>query len=171
MRSLLSHTSGITDPDHGELIAAFAADSGHRYSPEELLALADLPASSDRAEFAYANANYHILGLLIERVTGRAFADVFRDEILEVSGLEHTYLVGFDPVPGPIVPGNADLDGDGAEDSLAEVPYLAVDTYGWSAGAIATTPTDLVRFARALFDGTLLDEYGNRGDDRRIGHR
>ena len=83
---------------------------------------------------------------------------MLRDEILDVAGLEHTYLVGFEPVPEPIVPGNADLDGDGIEDSLADIPYLAVDTYGWTAGAIATTPTDLVTFARALFDGTLLDE-------------
>ena len=157
VRRVLNHTSGITDPDANELIAAFAADPGHRYTPDELLALAHLPAGIDGDEFVYANANYHIAGLLIEQVSGRSFAEVLRDEVLDVAGLDHTYLVGFEDVPEPVVPGNADLDADGSEDSLAEIPYLAVDTYGWSAGAIATTPTDLVTFARALFDGTLLD--------------
>jgi D-alanyl-D-alanine carboxypeptidase len=83
---------------------------------------------------------------------------VLRSEISNVVGLEHTYLLGSEPVPEPIVPGNTDLDGDGTEDSLEEIPYLAVDTYGWSAGAIATTPADLVAFVRSLFDGTLLDD-------------
>jgi D-alanyl-D-alanine carboxypeptidase len=58
------------------------------------------------------------------------------------------------------VPGSVDLDGDGDEDSLAAVPYLAVDMYSWSAGAIASTAADLVTFARAVFDGTLLDDAG-----------
>ncbi len=58
------------------------------------------------------------------------------------------------------MPGNVDLNGDGTEDSLADIPYLAVDSYSWAAGAIATTPADLVAFLRALFDGTLLDDAG-----------
>lgn len=158
VRRLLDHTSGIADPDPNDLIAAFAADPGHRYTTDELLALANLPANGDSDEFAYANANYHIAGLLIEQITGRPFHDVLRSEISDVVGLEHTYLLGSEPVPEPIVPGNIDLDGDATADSLAEIPYLAVDTYGWSAGAVATTPTDLVAFARALFDGSLLDD-------------
>ena len=90
-----------------------------------------------------------------------AFADiatVLRSEILDTAELAHTFLVGFEAVPDPIIPGNVDLDGDGTEDSLVDVPYLAIDTYGWTAGAVVTTPADLVSFARALFDGTLLSE-------------
>jgi D-alanyl-D-alanine carboxypeptidase len=160
VRTLLDHTSGITDPDPNELIARFRADPAHRFSVEELTGLARLPATGPVGEFVYANANYHLVGALIERITGRDFADVLRREILGAAGLEHTYLVEFEPVAEPVVPGNADLDGDGTEDSLADVPYVAVDTYGWAAGAIATTPGDLVAFARAVFDGTLLDDAG-----------
>jgi D-alanyl-D-alanine carboxypeptidase len=160
VRTLLDHTSGITDPDANELVARFRADPAHRFSTEELIGFAQLPTTGPVGEFRYANANYHLVGALIERVTGRDFADVLRSEILDVAGLEHTYLVGSEPVPEPVVPGNADLDGDGTEDSLADVPYLAVDSYGWAAGAIATTPADLVAVARAVFDGTLLDDEG-----------
>jgi D-alanyl-D-alanine carboxypeptidase len=161
-RTLLNHTSGITDPGPDELIAQFRADPAHRFSVQELLTFAHLPteAVASSSEFVYANANYHLAALLIEHATGRDFADVLRTEILDTAGLEHTYLVGFEPLPEPVVPGNVDLNGDGTEDSLADIPYLAVDTYSWSAGAIATTAADLVAFARALFDGTLLDDTG-----------
>jgi D-alanyl-D-alanine carboxypeptidase len=160
VRTLLDHTSGITDPDPNELIARFRADPAHHFSVEELTAFAHLPSTGPVGEFVYANANYHLVGVLIERVTRRDFADVLRSEILDVAGLEHTYLVGFEPVAEPVVPGNVDLDGDGTEDSLTDFPYVAVDSYGWAAGAIATTPADLVAFARAMFDGTLLDDDG-----------
>jgi D-alanyl-D-alanine carboxypeptidase len=160
LRTLLNHTSGIRDPDPTALIARFRAASAHRFTVAELLAFATLPSESVSPEFVYANANYHLAAALIERVTGRDFAEVLRTEVLDTAGLEHTYLVGFEPIPEPVVPGNVDLDGDGSEDSLADIPYLAVDTYSWSAGAVATTPTDLVAFARAVFDGTLLDDAG-----------
>jgi D-alanyl-D-alanine carboxypeptidase len=160
VRRLLNHTSGITDPDPNELVARFRADPAHHFSVAELSDFAQVPSPARVGEFVYANANYHLVGMLIEEVTGADFADVLRTEILAVAELDHTYLVGFEPVTDPVVPGNVDLDGDGTEDSLADVPYLAVDSYGWAAGAIATTPTDLVAFLRALFDGTLLDDDG-----------
>jgi D-alanyl-D-alanine carboxypeptidase len=170
VRDLLAHTSGITDPDPAALIEAFAADPGHRYTPAELIALARLPDESGPAEFRYASANYHLVGVLIEALTGRTYADLLRTEILERAGLTHTYVAGSDRPSEPIVPGNVDLDGDGREDSLAAISYDAVDTYSWSAGAIATTPADLLTFARALFDGTLLppsgvDELTDTGGD------
>jgi D-alanyl-D-alanine carboxypeptidase len=160
IRTLLNHTSGITDPDPTALITRFRADPTHRFTVDELLAFADLSTDDASPEFVYANANYHLAATLIERATRRDFADVLRTELLDTAGLEHTYLVGFEPIPEPVVPGNVDLDNDGTEDSLADIPYLAVDTYSWSAGAIATTPNDLVTFARAVFDGTLLDDTG-----------
>lgn len=160
VRRLLNHTSGITDPEPTELIARFQADPAHRFNAAELAALAVLPPRDPAGDFVYANANYHLVAMLIEHATGRDFADVLRSEILDVVGLDHTYLVGFEPVSEAVVPGNVDLDGDGTEDSLADIPYLAVDSYAWAAGAIATTPADLVAFLRALFDGTLLDDDG-----------
>jgi D-alanyl-D-alanine carboxypeptidase len=160
IRDLLGHTSGIADPDPELLISEFRADSGYRYGYDELIAFADIPdgIEVEPAGFAYANAGYHVLGGVIERVTGTDIATVLRDEILDTADLAHTFLVGFEGVPDPIIPGNVDLDGDGTEESLVDVPYLAIDTYSWTAGAIVTTPDDLVSFARSLFDGTLLSE-------------
>jgi len=160
VRHLLSHTSGIGDPAPELLIGEFQADSGRAYDYADLIAFADVPTdpTSSTGSFAYANAGYHVLGGVIERAAGTDVASLLRSEILERAGLSDTYMVGFEELPRTVVPGNVDLEGDGEVDSLADIPYLAVDTYSWTAGAIATTPRDLVTFARSLFDGTLLSQ-------------
>ena len=70
-----------------------------------------------------------------------------------------THLAGAEDVPTPIVPGNVDLDGDGHEDTLAGIPYLAVETHMWTAGALVSTADDIIRFARALFAGTIISDH------------
>lgn len=161
IRNLLAHTSGISDPDPEELIALFRADSSQRFEYEDLIAFADIPTleAEPSDEFAYANAGYHLLGGVVEAATGTDVATALRTHVFEPGGLTETYLAGAEPVPTEIVPGNVDLDGDGREDSLVDVPYLAVETAMWTAGAVVTTPDDLIGFARALFDGSIISDH------------
>jgi D-alanyl-D-alanine carboxypeptidase len=160
VRDLLAHTSGITDPDPEELIALFRADSGERFEYQDLMAFANIPTNADHRsdEFVYANTGYHVLGGVIEAATGTDIASAVRTYVTGPAGLTDTYLAGAERVPAPIVPGNVDLDGDGREDSLADVPYLAVETAMWSAGALVSTGDDLITFARALFAGTIISD-------------
>jgi D-alanyl-D-alanine carboxypeptidase len=160
IRDLLAHTSGIADPDPAEIVALFREDSGQRFEYRDLIAFAQIPTDSDprSGEFAYANSGYHVLGGVIEAATGTDVAAALRTHILDPAGLTQTHLAGAEPVPTQIVPGNIDLDGDGDGDTLAAVPYLAVETAMWSAGALVSTADDVIRFARALFAGTILSE-------------
>ena len=160
IRSLLAHTSGVTDSDQEALIASIRADPGKRFELAELLELAEFPDDTEprSQSFAYANAGYHLVGAVIESATGTNVADVLRAEVLEPAGLTNTYLAGAENVPTPIVPGNVDLDGDGLEDSLHGIPYLAVETHAWAAGALVSTPADLIQFARALFGGAVISD-------------
>ena len=50
--------------------------------------LTTLPGS----EYAYSNVNYNLLGLIIEQVTGRSYAEYMEDEILIPLGLTNTYV-------------------------------------------------------------------------------
>lgn len=43
-------------------------------------------------EYAYSNANYNLLGAIIDEVTGQSFADYMYDEILHPLGLYDTYV-------------------------------------------------------------------------------
>ena len=146
IRSLLAHTSGVTDSDQEALVASIRADPGQRFELAELVELAELPDRSEPGSqsFTYTNAGYHLVGAVIESATGTNVAEVLRAEVLEPAGLTNTYLAGAENVPTPIVPGNIDLDGDGLEDSLHGIPYMAVETHAWTAGALVSTPTDLI---------------------------
>ena len=160
IRSLLAHTSGVTDPDPAALVASMRADPAQRFEFTDLIDLAGIPSEGETraSDFVYANAGYHLIGGVIEAATGENVAKVLRAEVLEPAGLTDTYLAGAENVPTPIVPGNVDLDGDGREDTLAEIPYLAVESHAWTAGALVSTPADLIQFARALFDGSIVSD-------------
>ena len=160
IRSLLAHTSGLTDSDQQALVASIRADPGRRFELAELLELAEIPDGTEprSRSFSYANAGYLLIGAVIESATGTNVADVLRREVLEPAELRGTYFAGAEPVPIAIVPGNIDLDGDGIEDSLHGIPYLAVESAAWTAGALVSTPTDVIQFARALFAGSLISD-------------
>lgn len=161
IRDLLAHTSGIADPDPAETLALFRDDSGQRFEYRDLIAFADIPTNNDPRSggFAYANSGYHVLGGVIEAATGTDAATALRTHILDPTGLTQTHLAAAEAVPAPIVPGNVDLDGDGHEDTLDGISYLAVETHMWTAGALVSTVDDLIQFARALFAGTIISDH------------
>ncbi|MGN6106604.1 MAG: serine hydrolase domain-containing protein [Kofleriaceae bacterium] len=86
LRHLLNHTSGIADytglPGFRERI--------HRAAPRrELVAMfSAAPLQfAPGARFAYSNSNYYLLGLVIEKLTGKPYGEVVRARIAEPLGL------------------------------------------------------------------------------------
>jgi D-alanyl-D-alanine carboxypeptidase len=102
VEQLLSHTSGIAD-----LLAPMRdlmrADPGRIWTAQEVLAQVGPPRFAPGTDFAYSNTNYVILGLLIERVTGDAFADQLDSRILDPLGLDGTGILTQDGAP-PLMP-------------------------------------------------------------------
>ncbi len=156
VRDLLQHTSGL--PETADQVAADAFGAQERYiSPRDLLDLAlTMPADFAPGErWAYSNTNYHVLGLVIEQVTQRALADQIDQRIAEPLGLEHTYL----PAPG-----ERQLRGEHPEGYHADVPgelreITDMDpSFGWAAGSLVSTPSELNTFMQALFGGELIDD-------------
>lgn len=93
-RGLLSHTSGLPDVTdygwhdpqlHDGALADFAAGlSGWRLRTD--------PGSA----FAYSNAGYELLGLLLSRVTGTTFEEAVRREVLLPLGMERSTFLRAD---------------------------------------------------------------------------
>ena len=95
--------------------------------------LAFRPGSQER----YSNTNYIALGLVIEKVTGRSYAEELEQRVLDPLGLSRTEL--------PTTRRLADLDDGGYNPNLP-----------WAAGAIVSNAHDLSRFYSALLSGRLL---------------
>ena len=85
IRHLLGHRSGI--PDYGDTVD-FLADPLRFWTPAELLAAIPAHRTPPVGESEYGNTNYLLLGLVIEEVTGRPMAEVLRDGVLGIDGVE-----------------------------------------------------------------------------------
>jgi len=154
VRQLLQHTTGL--PEYADQIAADAFGAQNTYiSPRDLLDVAlTRPADFAPGErWQYSNTNYLVLGLLIERVTGRTLAEQVQQRIVEPLGLRHTYLpqAGERELRGTH-PIGYHLTDDG---ELRDITTMDA-SFAWSAGAIVASPSDLNTFMQALLDGTLL---------------
>ena len=166
VRNLLQHTSGIFDyttllPQIFPTIADVVRQRYRTWTPRELLALtADHPPLFEPgSSWSYSNTNYILLGLVVERVTGRGYADEIRRRILDPLRLYDTEGPGTDPhIRGPHSHGYL-LDESGATvDITVFNPSIA-----GASGDMLSSATDLNRFfgelnAGRLVPGTLLTE-------------
>lgn len=154
---LLTHTSGVfnyTDlPDYwrGDLIRTdisvealinLFANRPPRFSPGE--------------DFSYSNSGYVLLGAIIERVSGKSYAEFMRTEIFAPLGLKDTYYGGLQ-----IVPRRADGYAGDEDDGYHNALPISM-THPYAAGALLSTVDDLARWNAALFGGRLLSEASVR---------
>ena len=85
VRQLLSHTSGISTAAGTDPLAG-PETTLHR----QVLALRAV-AAAPPGTFAYSNANYEVLGDVIEHVTGASYAHYLQTHVLTPLGMTHTY--------------------------------------------------------------------------------
>ncbi len=138
LHGLLSHTSGLPP----------GMDSTPS-SVGEVLALARVERGPP-GDFRYSNVGYTIVGLVLERVTGRPIHEVLRRSVFEPAGMEASEArvtndlrsrsaVGYGPADAMRRwrPGRP----------LAPEPWVETDS---AAGSISSTPSDLAAYARLL---------------------
>ncbi|WP_424886940.1 serine hydrolase domain-containing protein [Streptomyces sp. XH2] len=151
VRQLLQHTSGLPDYSKAELEPRY-------YDPRDLLDIA-LRYKADftpGTKWAYSNTNYVVAGLIIQKVTGHALAQEMEQRIIKRAGLRHTYF----PAPGDTTIREPHPKGYYQESAGApKVDVTEWDpSWGWAAGQMISTNSDLNQFFAALLAGRLLPE-------------
>jgi CubicO group peptidase (beta-lactamase class C family) len=104
--------------------------------------------------WGYSNTNYIVLGLVVERITGRPLAQEIARRIAGPLGLTGTYLPAGTAIRGP----------HGEEYSKLYLPdptpiYDVTElspSWSWAAGGLVSNVGDLTRFFGALLAGRLL---------------
>ena len=129
----------------------------HTYRPEELVrfALTKPPRFEPGAGWSYANTNYVVARLLIEKVTGRSYADEVQRRILRPLGLRDTVVPGTSPeIAGPHAHGYYRYQDAGQWKTVD----ITRQNPSWisSAGEMISTTEDLGTFISALLGGKLL---------------
>src|SRR4051812_14892609 len=151
VRELLNHTSGIYDYASDESwIRDVVSHPQRTWTPLGLIdeALArGKPYFSPGTGFRYSDTGYVLLGLIVEKVTGRPLAWAYRRFVLGPLQLRHTYLERWQRAPA-------------GEPPRAHQYLDQYDTWGWNptfdtfgGGGLVSTAGDLTTFIRGLFAG------------------
>ncbi|MFF7313621.1 serine hydrolase [Streptomyces sp. NPDC008137] len=164
LRRLLNHTSGIANYTDDPAFLHDAAGPGfpeHRYdthTPEELVAIALKypPLPDPEAAPVYSNTNFVIAGMVIEKATGRSYAQEVTRRVIRPLKLRGTSFPGTSPkMPNPHPVGYSRLHEEAPD---AEIHDATEQNMTWlgAAGDVISTSGDLNRFQRALIKGKLL---------------
>ncbi|MFJ5546200.1 serine hydrolase domain-containing protein [Streptomyces sp. NPDC093225] len=149
VRQLLQHTSGLPNYTEYDLQPRY-------YEPRDLVDIALQHEGHFRpgTKWEYSNTNYVLAGLIVQKVTGRPFARELEQRVIRPLGLRHTYF----PAPGetsirePHPHGYYQESAGGPLKDITEVD----PSWGWAAGQLVSTNSDLNRFFTALLGGRLL---------------
>jgi D-alanyl-D-alanine carboxypeptidase len=169
VRMLLQHTSGVFnhtgDFDRDGTFVPGIVWSGKEwvddrfrtYQPEELVRLSlSKPARFEPGTaWSYANTNYVLAALLIEKVTGRSYAEELRRRVLRPLGLRDTVVPGTSSrVPGPHSHAYYRYEDAGRQKTVD----VTRQNPSWisAGGEMISTTQDLHTFISALVDGKLL---------------
>lgn len=159
VRHLLTHRSGLWDYTNAmfeQTVPGFEAVRNRVFSYQELvdLSLKEPRTTEPGVSYQYSNTNFVVVGMLIEKLTGKPVAKEYQSRIIGPLGLRNTSYVHPDTrIAGLQIRGylHPDEEGGALVDSTEQ-------TVSWaqSAGAIISSPTDLNVFVIALMRGKLL---------------
>ncbi|MFI5776197.1 serine hydrolase domain-containing protein [Nocardia sp. NPDC051570] len=154
VRQILQHRSGLPEfADDPRMDEYEAALSRRTVTPAAEIADALLrPAQfAPGGRYEYTNTNFIVAGILVERVTGRPYAEELQRRVLAPLDLIHTYL----PAAGEVRMRDPHPRGYTADRPPTDVS-LVEPSIPWSAGALVSTGTDLNRFYSALVAGKVV---------------
>ncbi len=159
VKMLLNHTSGLDDYvelpyKDKEFFYTLIENPLRKWQPEELVAISVRHGlvSTPGDEFHYANTNYLLLGMIIEKVSGQKYEVFILEKLLNPLGLKHTSVPKTSGFPGTYAHGYFEKNADGILSDYSIQSPTAV----WSAGNIISTAPDLMTWLEAFINGRLL---------------
>jgi D-alanyl-D-alanine carboxypeptidase len=154
LANLADMTSGIPSYTLNETFTnAYFADPTQVWTPEQLIdVIRDEPASFEPGtKFDYSNSNTVLLGMVIEKVTGKSMADVFNEQIIGPLGLSGTSFPGTSAeLPSPYLSG---ITEQGQPDGATADATNWNPSWGFTAGEMISTLDDLRTWGQALATG------------------
>lgn len=156
VRHLLNHTSGI--PSYTDVGNEFGKMMRNDLTPDQLLAV----IAPDSLQFEpgthmyYNNTGYYMLGLIIEKVTGKKYGEYLESTLFKTAGLPNTIYCdtrrliprraqGYDKIPSGLV---------NAQFLSMQLPYAA--------GSLCSTVGDLVSWTHQLSSGRVVSAASYR---------
>lgn len=150
IEQMLGHRSGIHSFTSDEDFATWLMNPKTPAEMIEIIAKGK-PDFEPEAKAAYSNANFILLGQIVETLDKKSYQDALKSRITSKIGLKDTYLGGKTDVKN-----NETFSFNYADGwKVANETHLSIPG---GAGALVSTPTDLTKFITALFDGKLVSQ-------------
>jgi len=157
VRQLMNHTSGLVRYEFKDQFTKdLTANPEKVWKPAELVSylLDEKPPFEAGKGWDYSDTNYIVLGMIIEKVTGRKFYDEANRRLLKPLKLTETI-----PQDGPrlkgVVQGYAGPNNPfGGTDAMIVNGKFAINPqFEWTGGGYASTAHDLARWAKMIYEG------------------
>ena len=157
VRMLMNHTSGLVRYELNErFLRDLTANPDKVWTPEERIAyLFDAQPPFRAGEgWDYSDTNYIVLGLIIERLTGRPLNEEIRRRVLQPLALARTVPSDRREISG-VAQGYAGPDNPfgGFDAVIVNGRFVVNPQFEWAGGGYASTADDLARWMKLLFEG------------------
>ncbi len=157
LRRMLNHTSGLGNYTAVQPRSAFFQEARIDYDSKSLYALMKatnpLYIYEPGTDWAYSNTAFVLLGLLIEKLTGKPYAEVFKARLFGPAGLETTAVDDAADVAPHRASGYSGHEGGAS--TWDNASFISM-TFPGAAGSMRSTSEDLCRWHLALFGGKIL---------------
>jgi D-alanyl-D-alanine carboxypeptidase len=147
IRQLLDHTSGLADVFNDATRRGLEEHPERAWSTRQVLASLHAPWYLPGEGWAYANTNYYLLGMIVERVTGSSLEHEIGRRFLDPLDLDSTRSLSPDDPSSPLAP--------------------AWTTIFWASGAMSSSASDLAHWGDALYDDDVPQHVVLDGDTAR----
>lgn len=161
VRQLMNHSSGLVRYEFKKEFTDFLTANPYKvWTPEDRLAyLFDAPAPFEAGKgWEYSDTNYIVLGMIIEKITGKQFYDEADRRFIKRFKLRNTI-----PQTGPkmkgVIQGYAGPNNPfGGKDRMIENGRFIINPQlEWTGGGWASSSEDLARWAKLMYEGKAFD--------------
>ncbi|MFI7057046.1 serine hydrolase domain-containing protein [Streptosporangium canum] len=171
IKQLLNMTSGLFNHLNDKQMLTRLAGPGFlkhrydRYRPQQLVKIgtANAPDFNPGQGWTYTNTGYVLAAMIVEKATGKTYAEQVSQRIIRPLGLTGTRVPGDEEVRirGPHPRHYSTLFSQEPKPTIYDVTELNPSA-GWAAGNMVSTAADLDRFFTALLKGRLLPQAQQR---------
>ena len=157
VRQLMNHSSGLVRYEFKDQFKKdLTANPKKVWKPAELVAylLDERPPFEAGKGWNYSDTNYIVLGMIIEKVTGKKFYNEVNKRFLRPLKLTDTL-----PQDGPrlkgVVQGYAGQNNPfgGTDAMMVDGTFAINPQFEWTGGGYASTALDLARWAKIIYEG------------------
>ncbi|MGQ1785423.1 serine hydrolase domain-containing protein [Saccharicrinis sp. GN24d3] len=160
VRHLLQHTSGLPDYFEGKtkdgspnMMEMLLVEPEKLWEPNELIVFSKhkmAPNFKPGTDYRYTDTEYILLGLIIEKLSGRALCDVFEERFFKPLQMHHTYM---NLRSKPLKPTSKIAEMYVGRIEVSALKSLSAD---WAGGGLVSTTEDINKFQTALFTEKLI---------------